>query len=163
MNEELFKKELWNSLCETATDLYYIDSFRDYKQRIDPLYKGLLSCVAIIASIISFFDSVIAVKVVSTVTAILATAPFLFPILPQSSDFEKIDKLRVAIDTHLQYLSKLWLLDWKDETFEEYSQVKIEYAVIDNEVSSLFGKINTKLEKKAQDKAYRYLDKFFVT
>lgn len=96
MDKEQFKSELWHSMSEAATDLYYLDHFRDAKKNIEPIYRGTLAAVSVISSIISFYEIPWAVRLLSIVIALGASAPLFFPIIPKSSDFSKMGELRKA-------------------------------------------------------------------
>ena len=159
MDEELYKQELWASIDKTAVNLHYLDFFRDKKMGIEPVYRGLLGMVAVIAAIVSFFDVSVLTKTVSVVTAVLATLPLFFPVLPKSSDFGKMSKLRGEVYGWLVKLEEFWCGEWTDEKYREYLRMKTAFGEVENELSSVFGTIDAGLEKKSQEVAYRYLDK----
>jgi len=163
MNTELYKQELWTNIDRTAVNLYYLDHFRDRQAKIEPLYRGALGMVATLAAIISFFDVALLIKTVSVITALLAALPLLFPVIPKSSDFEKMSQLRVATSKWLISLENFWHGEWTDEKYKNFSRMKLKYAETEDELSSLFGKINVALNRKAHDDANRYLDRYFTS
>ena len=163
MDKDLYKQELWASIDQAAVNLYYMDHFRDKQQRIEPLYRGILGMVAVIAAIISFFDITLLTKTVSVITAIIAAAPLFFPVLPVSSDFDKMTRLRISVCEWLAGLETFWQDEWTDEKRKKYYRMKVEYGNIENELAVLFGKNSGKLIKKAHKDANRYLDKFFTS
>jgi hypothetical protein len=40
MDKEQIKNELWHSILDAATNLYYLDHFRDKKKVLIPFTKG---------------------------------------------------------------------------------------------------------------------------
>ncbi|MDR0749014.1 MAG: hypothetical protein LBF62_05535 [Tannerellaceae bacterium] len=94
MNKELFKVDLWESIKQAATNLRYLDKFRDKKEHIEPRYKGVLAIAATLSAIISFFDIDLLTKIMAVATATIVVLPFFFPIIPKSSDFNRMSELR---------------------------------------------------------------------
>jgi len=161
MDKELYKKELWTSIDKAAVNLYYLDHFRDRQAMIEPLYRGALGLTATLAVIISFFDVAFLIKIVSVITALLATLPLVFPVIPKSSDFDKMSQLRLATSKWLISLGDFWISEWTEEKYKKFSRMKLEYAQTEYELSTLFGKNNEALNRKAHADANRYLDRYF--
>ena len=163
MNQDLYRQELWMSIDQAAVNLYYMDYFRDQKQRIEPLYRGALGMVAVMAAVISFFDVDFLTKTVSVITAILAAAPLFFPVLPKSSEFDKMSRLRISVHEWLVNLENFWQDECTVEKQKKYHRMKLEYGKTENDLAVLFGKNSDKLIKKAHKAANSYLDKFFTS
>jgi hypothetical protein len=163
MDKERFEFELWHSVREAATYLHYLDHFRDAKRNIEPIYRGVLALVSVISSIVSFLEVPVLIKGASLLTALLAMAPLVFPIIPKSEDFSKMGELRKATYDWLRILEKFWYGEWTEQAYAGYSKKKMEFGKTDNDLSELFGEVDPKLTEKAHQYANRYLDKYFTS
>ena len=161
MDKELFRNELWGSIDQMTTNLCYLDRFRDRKMKIEPIYRGALSVVAILSAILSFFDASALIKITAIVAAVAATAPLLFPILPKSSDFSKMSEMRLSIYNDLVYLEGLWLEEWTDENIEEYNRRKLSFGKTQDDISAVFGSIDNSLLAGAHEDVLARLSKFY--
>jgi ABC-type transport system involved in cytochrome bd biosynthesis fused ATPase/permease subunit len=163
MDKNLYKKELWSSIDLVASNLYYLDRFRDSREVVEPRYRGAAGIVAIVSAIISFFDVTILIRIASVVTAAMVSIPFLFPVLPKVSDFEKSNKLRLSVSQYLIELEDFWYSEWTEKNYQRYMRSKINFAHTERELASLFGRIDKHILRKAHEDARRYLDKFFTS
>jgi hypothetical protein len=164
MNDELYGKEVWEEIKQVASSLFYPDEFRAEKSRIEPYYRGLASLVAIAAACASFTDSSALIKAMSILTALTVLWPVLFTaFLPVSEDFSKIDGLRICLKNRLVELERFWYAGYSEETYEVYLKAKEAFAGTETEVSALFGKTGTRIEKRAVSRSEKYLQRFTVS
>lgn len=160
MNKELYRSELWDEIKQVAVDLYYLDGLRASKVKIEPVYKGLLALLAIISAICNIIDVSWFSKITAILTALLAAAPLLFPFLPDSSDFSKMDALRTSVNNRLIYLENCWAAEYTKVRYEDYINAKKAYAHTQTELYALFGEINKSIQKYAVKRSESYLERF---
>ena len=164
IDKELFENEIWNEIGQFSICLFYLDEFRASKERIAPVYRGIVALLALLSALADIIEWPYYPTVFSVLTAISVVLPAFFGFIPEVDFFYKIDVLRVEVKKRLTQLEEYWVLGVEKVSYSKYKREKIASAEIETNLSALFGKVNEKgkLYQKARENSDLYLNKFYI-
>ncbi|KAA6326419.1 hypothetical protein EZS27_024474 [termite gut metagenome] len=165
---------VFQELKQSTTNTFYIELFVDRQNRREKIYSGIIALFSLfgfVSALISFFSNSVSLPIIGIVCTTISWGTVIFNkfnniFLLSADDATKLPRIYVHISKYSDELQNLLFQIRKEqiniiEGQEKLTELNVKNSGYKIEASTIFGKMDKKLNKKAADKSDNYLNPIY--